>query len=88
MPVPYLPGALVNNDQLDFSFVAELPSVEAIATKRVARPKSIKPLATSVQATLQPLPQQHTVPLGDAESMAIALESHPDYRVGRSRYAE
>lgn len=85
MPVPHLPGTPVNNDQLDFAFVAELPTREVTATKRAARPKATnaaKPMAAPVQATLQP-PLQPIVTSGDAESMARALEAHPDYRVVR-----
>ena len=82
MPVPHLPGTPVNNDQLDFAFVAELPTREVTATKRAARPKAAKPLVVPIQATLQP--QHPAIAIsGDAESMARALEAHPDYRVVR-----
>lgn len=74
---------LVNNDQLDFAFVAELPTVETTPPKRAARAKAAKPMTVPVQATLQPVSQLPAVHLDDAESMASALEAHPDYRVMR-----
>ena len=70
----------MNNDQLDFAFVADLPTVEVTPTKRAAR---TKPMAAPVQATLQAVPQRPEVHGDDAESMARALEAHPDYRVMR-----
>jgi DNA polymerase III subunit epsilon len=81
----------VNNEQLDFAFVAGLPVLEKAAPKRAARAKAPPSLATSVQATLQPErphagPAQPTVSAGapgDAESMARELEAHPDFRVMR-----
>ena len=77
----------VNNDQLDFAFVAELPRLEAKVTKRATRAKASKAVAMPVQATLQALPQPLRPPsdvnLDDAERMARALEAHPDYRVMR-----
>ena len=73
----------VNNDQLDFAFVADLPVIEKAVAKRGARAKSTPPLAMPVQATLQPAPQLPATSLEDAESMARSLESHPDYRVVR-----
>ena len=91
MPLRNSPGAPVNNDQLDFTFVANLPLLEKAAPKRTARVKVSHGVATPVQFTLQPvqlLPQTAPPPSlsptsSDAEHMARALESHPDYRVMR-----
>ena len=73
----------MNNDQLDFAFVPELPTVQVTPPKRAARAKAAKPTAAPIQATLQTLPQLPTVHLDDAENMARALEALPDYRVMR-----
>ena len=64
---------MVNNDQLDFSFVADLPVVEKAPTKRASRSKAEAQPSRSVVAE---------APL-DLEGMATALRAHPDYRVIR-----
>ena len=73
----------MNNDQLDFAFVAELPTVEVTRPKRAARVKAAKPPTLPLQTALQPAPQPPTVNADDAERMARTLEAHPDYRVMR-----
>lgn len=73
----------MNHDQLDFAFVAELPTAEVIRPKRTARAKAAKPPEMPVQASLQAAPELAAVNLDDAERMARALEAHPDYRVTR-----
>ena len=82
-----LPQYPVNNDQLDFAFVAELPKGEVTRPKRAARARTAKPTAVPsspiYQATLQPLPLPLDVNLDDAEGMARVLDGHPDYRVMR-----
>lgn len=65
--------SLVNNDQLDFSFVADLP---VIAKEPVKRPVRAKP------GTQPSVPVAPTAPL-NLEEMASALQAHPDYRVIR-----
>jgi DNA polymerase-3 subunit epsilon len=73
----------VNNDQLDFAFVADLPKLEAMPPKRAARARAATPAAVPVQAPLQPSQELPAVQLDDTERMACALEAHPDYRVMR-----
>ena len=73
----------MNNDQLDFAFLSELPTAEVLPAKRAARAKAAKHSAVPVQATLEPAPELPVVNMDDAENMARALEAHPDYRVMR-----
>lgn len=62
----------MNNNQLDFAFVAELPTVSLPPKKRAPR-KVASPVAAAVPvASTQ-----------DAESLARVLDAHPDYRVLR-----
>jgi DNA polymerase-3 subunit epsilon len=79
----------LNNDQLDFAFVAELPipangpmtakkrSPRAAPTAKMSLPMSSPLLPVAEAAPTNPTADQ------DAEAMAIALEAHPDYRVTR-----
>lgn len=87
MPMRSSSGAFVNNDQLDFAFVADLPTVEVIAKKRATRAKVTQrpemPVQASLQVPLQAVTTASEIPLGDAERMAQALDAHPDYRVMR-----
>ena len=62
----------MNNNQLDFAFVAELPTVSVPPKKRA--PRKTMPPAT---------PAASAAPAQDAESLARVLETHPDYRVLR-----
>ncbi len=62
----------MNNNQLDFAFVAELPTVSVPPKKRA--PRKTMPAAT---------PAASAAPAQDAESLARVLEAHPDYRVLR-----
>lgn len=83
----------MNNDQLDFAFVAELPVSDAPLKRRALRSKAV-PVAPSVSsASVMSLLEVQTtdapgltpVPLnpGSVEAMAAELEAHPDYRVLR-----
>ena len=65
--------SIVNNNQLDFSFVADLPVIDKVPTKRSVRAKP------GAQPSLAPAAP---APLG-LEEMAKALHAHPDYRVTR-----
>jgi DNA polymerase-3 subunit epsilon len=84
----------LNNDQLDFAFVADLPTIALPPKKRAARSKPAPSSAIASAATSQLLPPvlMSAVPDPerggvandpDAESMAVALEAHPNYRVLR-----
>ncbi len=89
---------IVNNDQLDFAFVADLPTQPAAVTKKKAPAGAAKrgrvdglcaaPLATPVGAPpvsvpVALAPSVSPALLTNPEAMAQALESHPDYRVLR-----
>ena len=73
LPIP------MPQDQIDFAFVADLPTVTAVAKKRRAavagRSKGTAPVAAI------PLPE--VKPINDVQAMARQLEAHPDYRVLR-----
>lgn len=73
----------VNNDQLDFAFVAELPSVSVPVKRRTARAKPTVPAVPTPVLLAQPSLELPTVLAGDMEGMARQLEAHPDYRVMR-----
>jgi DNA polymerase-3 subunit epsilon len=65
----------LNNDQLDFAFVAELPSIPVVAKARKSR--TPKPTAPAIVT-------QRQDPIAvDVEPMAQQLDAHPDYRVLR-----
>jgi DNA polymerase III subunit epsilon len=84
---PSFAGAPVTqppNPQLDFAFLAELPTLDLAPPKRAARtPKAAaaKP-ATAPSPTPAPV-QAPAAPAASPESMAQALEAHADYRVQR-----
>ncbi len=82
----------MNNEQIDFAFVADLPTVSLPPKKRAARskpePRPAVPMAVTpplLAPVMQQVPPDRGVLAGDpdAESLAVALESHPDYRVLR-----
>ena len=72
---------MVNNDQLDFSFVADLPAIDKAPAKRAARSKASVPSAAAL-APVASLAPAAPAP-SDIEAMATALQAHPDYRVIR-----
>ena len=85
-------GSPLTNDQLDFSFVAELPVLATPPKKR--SPRKVAPATALVpNAPLQPLMTVEAVDVstvasaqsnaGSVEAMAVVLEAHPDYRVLR-----
>jgi DNA polymerase-3 subunit epsilon len=73
-------GSPLTNDQLDFSFVAELPVVVAPTKKRATR---------KVRPVVPPAPDVRMQPpivvedSGSMQAMAAMLDAHPDYRVLR-----
>jgi len=70
----------LNNTQLDFAFVAELPTLTVIPNKRVPSTRRVTPAQAGTASTgLASVP---TNPPG-IEAMAATVESHPDYRVLR-----
>lgn len=73
-------GRSLNNDQLDFAFVAELPTLSIAPKKRVPRSRLVPHDAVQPPAT--PVASVPSNPPG-VEAMAAAVESHPDYRVMR-----
>jgi len=85
-------GSLLTNDQLDFSFVAELPVLATAPKKRPSR-KAAQATPLAPNAPLQPLMSvgaidtSNTTPAQfnpeSVEAMAAVLEAHPDYRVLR-----
>jgi DNA polymerase III subunit epsilon len=83
---PSFAGASVTqppNPQLDFAFLAELPTLDLAPPKRAARaPKAAaaKPAVLPSASPVTPPPAPSAV---SPESMAQALEAHPDYRVQR-----
>ncbi len=75
---PTLPNPLPN-DQIDFAFVADLPTAPNVAKKRRVSVKAgAKQPAPTVPAAGPPIEPTH-----DVEAMARQLEAHPDYRVLR-----
>lgn len=96
----------MNNQQLDFAFVAELPTAPVAPKKRATRAKpaplrppglapstplleslpavagTVAPPARAMAATVVPDAAAVSIQL-DVESMARALQAHPDYRVLR-----
>ena len=78
----------MTHDQLDFAFVAELPTLAPVAKKRVPRTK-VGSTPPEAGATPQLLVADEPVsaPLAgadvDLEPLALALEAHADYRVMR-----
>ncbi len=75
----------MNNDQLDFAFVAELPTI-AVAPRR--KPVRAKTRAAAQNAAPAPAPTVAREPeqgqaTSDHEAMAQRLESHADFRVLR-----
>jgi DNA polymerase-3 subunit epsilon len=86
----------LNNNQLDFAFVADLPTITPPPRKRAVRDKLVSaptaappsaprsPVQAPLQAPLQASPDRGGLAgAPDAESMAAALDAHPDYRVLR-----
>lgn len=87
----------MNNDQFDFAFVAELPISPVVAKKRAARSKAVPAVSPPLSLTASLMPfmatqQASPTSLVDAglvshdpevETMAAALDAHPDYRVLR-----
>lgn len=97
----------MNNQQLDFAFLAELPISPVAPKKRVARAKAVPapapglaptsslleqapvaaravmaPIAAVMPAMAAPDSSAVSIQL-DVESMAAALQAHPDYRILR-----
>jgi DNA polymerase-3 subunit epsilon len=69
-------GGPLNNDQLDFAFVADLPTAPIPSKKRASRSNLVAPAAAVSPVAFPPN-------AGDAESIANTLDAHPDYRVLR-----
>jgi DNA polymerase III subunit epsilon len=90
---PLFAGATVTqppNPQLDFAFLAELPTLDLPPPKRAARAPKVAAAKPAAAATVPSPKNQQTsaspaAPAGvlDAQAMAQALEAHPDYRVQR-----
>ena len=79
---PSFAGASVTqpqDPQLGFAFLPELPTLEPVPKKRATR----SPKAAAPSAPVAPLAAPAPSALLDAEAMAQALETHPDYRVQR-----
>ena len=86
-------GRPLTNDQLDFSFVAELPVSTELPKKRAPRSKWVAIASTATNTMVPQLLVAETVdaldsapaPLdgGSVEGMAAVLDAHPDYRVLR-----
>ena len=86
-------GSPLTNDQLDFSFVAELPVSAELPKKRAPRNKRVAVASTASNAMVPQLLAVETVDALDSapttvdgdnvESMAAVLDAHPDYRVLR-----
>ena len=78
--LPIFAGALLNNDQIDFAFVAELPTTPPVVTRRKGRrqtpSKASEPAAGTLPVLNVPAPN-------NVETLALLLEAHPDYRVLR-----
>lgn len=70
----------MNNNQLDFAFVAELPVLASPPNKRVTRSRPQPPAPT---LSVAPPPARAPSNPPSVEAMAAAVESHPDYRVMR-----
>jgi DNA polymerase-3 subunit epsilon len=67
------------NDQIDFAFVADLPTAPVVAKKRRTAAKAgAKQPAPAVPAAAPPIELAN-----DVEALARQLEAHPDYRVLR-----
>ncbi len=66
------PRCPLNNDQLDFAFVAELPTALNPKPKRSPRTKVMAPTVAPIAPAV-----------GDLETLAKNLDAHPDYRVIR-----
>jgi DNA polymerase III subunit epsilon len=64
----------VNNEQLGFAFLPDLPFSEATSSKKAPKRKSPPADTSGVAAPGAAM---------DAETMARALEAHPDYRLQR-----
>ena len=73
-------GSPLTNDQLDFSFVAELPVVVAPAKKRATRKVPPAALPAPDVRMQPPLVVEDS---GSVQAMAAVLDAHPDYRVLR-----
>jgi DNA polymerase-3 subunit epsilon len=84
----------LNNEQLDFAFVAELPIATVLPKKKGTRskatPASKTPVGlarTSVALSALADPGASTTPgqygANPLEAMAATLEAHPDYRIQR-----
>ncbi|MES2583825.1 MAG: 3'-5' exonuclease [Pseudomonadota bacterium] len=75
----------MNNDQLDFAFVAELPTAPQPSKKRSTRSAAKAPVPPPTRPAALPLASSPAVVAADpdAESMALALDVHPDYKVLR-----
>jgi DNA polymerase III subunit epsilon len=68
----------MNNDQLGFAFLPDLPTAPVVPKKRAAT----KPAAP--MTAVRPGPAAPTVPTSmEPETMAQVLEAHPDFRVLR-----
>ncbi len=86
-------GSPLNNNQLDFAFVADLPTLDVPPKKRVGRSKPVpKPTNAPAASAALTAEAQIAAPSGtqlgaytdaEVETMARALEAHPDYRVLR-----
>ena len=92
-------GGPLNNDQLDFAFVADLPTAPIPSKKRAARSKPLAPASdlalahipetglaletSAASSAVGAAPAILPVTAGDAESIANTLDAHPDYRVLR-----
>ncbi|WP_209395555.1 3'-5' exonuclease [Rhodoferax sp. AJA081-3] len=79
-------------NQLDFAFVAELPTLAPVAKKRAPRGKAApapapammeRTAAPPAPAVAQPLAAIPPGGCDDLEPLAMTLEAHPDYRVLR-----
>jgi DNA polymerase-3 subunit epsilon len=67
----------LNNDQLGFEFLPELPVSQVAPKKRAARASALSPKSVG-QASAGSVNTS-----SDVEALAQALEAHPDYRVQR-----
>ena len=78
-------GYPLNNEQIDFAFVAELPTDGSAVKKRRHRSSTgALPQADASKAkSVATLAAQASASAGDLESMALQLEANPDYRVLR-----
>jgi DNA polymerase III subunit epsilon len=78
------------NPQLDFAFLAELPTLDLLPPKRAARAPKVAAAKPATRSTAVSSNGHSASALAagaagalDTEAMAHALEAHPDYRVQR-----